>query len=154
MGIVVVIIGIVVLAVTLVTMMKKSTRKDVGAWLVEKPFRVWWLPCLMLVYYSMMSAAVDQWDLNLFALLAVYFGLPTLLLHLTGPKSDDTLAGRDLVMNFAVVLWIWLLIELKIVPINWLRVQIGSSRPTALPLGIYAAIIYASLSFRGGDDLI
>lgn len=149
MGIVVVIIGTVMLAVTFIVMMKKSTREGVGAWLVEMPLRVWWLPCLMLAYYSMVSAAVDQWDFNLFALLAGYFGLPTLLLYLTGPKSDDTLTGSDLVINLAVVLWIWLLIELKIVSTNWLRVQIGSTRPTALPLGVYAAIIYALIVLSG-----
>ncbi|MDE2059561.1 MAG: CPBP family intramembrane metalloprotease [candidate division NC10 bacterium] len=149
MGIVVAIIGTVMLAVTFIVMMKKSTREGVGAWLVETPLRVWWLPCLMLAYYSMVSAAVDQWDFTLFALLAGYFGLPTLLLYLTGPKSDDTCTGSDLVINFAVVLWIWLLIELKIVNTNWLRVQIGSTRPTALPLGVYAAIIYALIVLSG-----
>lgn len=149
MGIVVVIIGTVMLAVTLIAVMKKSTREGVGAWLAEKPLRIWWLPFLMLAYYSMVSVAVDQWGFNLFALLAVYFGLPTLLLYLTGPKSEDTITGRDLVINFAVVLWIWLLIELKIVNTNWLRVQIGSTRPTALPLGVYAAIIYALITLSG-----
>lgn len=149
MGIVVVIIGIVMLAVTLIAMMKKSTRGGVGAWLAEEPLRIWWLPFLMLAYYSMMSVAVDQWGFNQFARLAVYFGLPTLLLYLTGPKSDDTFTGRDLVLNFAVALWIWLLIELKIVDTNWLRVQIGSTRPTALPLGVYAAIIYTLIALSG-----
>ncbi|MDE2484482.1 MAG: CPBP family intramembrane metalloprotease [candidate division NC10 bacterium] len=149
MGIVVVIIGTVILAVTFIAMMKQSTRAGVGAWLVEKPLRVWWLPCLMLAYYSMVSVAVDQWGFNRFALLAVYFGLPTLLLYLTGPKSDDTCTGRDLVINFAVVLWIWLLIELKIVNTNWLRVQFGGARSTALPLGVYAAIIYALIILSG-----
>lgn len=149
MGIVVVIIGTVMLAVTLIAMMKKSTREGVGAWLAEKPLRIWWLPFLMLAYYSMVSVAVDQWGFNLFALLAVYFGLPTLLLYLTGPKSEDTFTGRDLVLNFAVVLWIWLLIELKIVNTNWLRVQFGSTRPTALPLGVYAAIIYTLIALSG-----
>ena len=149
MGIVVVIIGIVMLAVTLIAMMKKFTRGDVGAWLAERPLRIWWLPFLMLAYYSMMSVAVDQWGFNQFALLTVYFGLPTLLLYLTGPKSDDTFTGRDLVINFAVALWIWLLIELKIVDTNWLRVQIGSTRPTALPLGVYAAVIYTLITLSG-----
>src|SRR4030065_46611 len=102
MGIVVVIIGIVMLAVTLIAMMKKSTRGGVGAWLSERPLRIWWLPFLMLAYYSLMSVAVDQWGFNQFARLAVYFGLPTLLLYLTGPKSDDTFTGRDLAINFAV----------------------------------------------------
>lgn len=149
MGIVVVIIGTVMLAVTLIAVIKKSTREGVGAWLAEKPLRIWCLPFLMLAYYSMVSVAVDQWGFNLFALLAVYFGLPTLLLYLTGPKSEDTITGRDLVINFAVVLWIWLLIELKIVNTNWLRVQIGSTRPTALPLGVYAAIIYTLIALSG-----
>lgn len=149
MGIVVVIIGTVMLAATLIAMMKKSTREDVGAWFAKKPLRILLLPLLMLVYYSTVSAVVDQWSFNQFVLLAVYFGLPTLLLYLTGPKSDDTFTGRDLVINFAVVLWVWLLIELKIVPINWLRIQIGSSRSTALPLGVYAAIIYALIALSG-----
>ena len=149
MGIVVVIIGIVVLAVTLIAMMKKSTRGGVGTWLAEKPLRIWWLPFLMLAYYSIVSVAVDQWGFNQFALLAVYFGLPTLLLYLTGPKSDETFTGRDLVINFAVALWIWLLIELKIVDTNWLRVQIGSTLPTALPLGVYAAVIYTLIALSG-----
>lgn len=149
MGIVVVIIGAVILAVTLIAVMKKSTREGVGAWLVEKPLRIWWLPCLLLMHYSMVSAAVNQWGFNFFALLAVYFGLPTLLLYLTGPKSGDTLTGRDLAINFAVVLWIWLLIELKIVNTNWLRVQFGSAKPTALPLGVYGAIIYALVVLSG-----
>jgi membrane protease YdiL (CAAX protease family) len=149
MGIVVVIIGTVMLAVTFIVVMKKSTREGVGAWLAETPRRVWWLPCLMLAYYSMVSAAVNQWDFNLFALLAGYFGLPTLLLYLTGPKSDDTCTGSDLVINLAVVLWIWLLIELRIVSTNWLRVQFGSTRPAALPLGVYAAIIYALIVLSG-----
>ncbi len=149
MEIVVIIIGTVMLAVTLIAMMKKSTREGVGAWLAEKPLRIWWLPFLMLAYYSMMSVAVDQWGFNQFALLAVYFGLPTLLLYLTGPKSDDTFTGRDLVINFAVALWIWLLIELKIVDTNWLRVQIGSTQPTALPLGVYAAVIYTLIALSG-----
>ena len=149
MGIVVVIIGAVMLAGTFIAMMKQSTREGVGAWLVEKPLRVWWLPCLMLAYYSLVSAAVDQWALDLFALLAVYFGLPTLLLYLTGPKSGDACTGKDLVINFSVVLWIWLLIELKVVNTNWLRVQFGSTRATALPLGVYAAIIYALIVLTG-----
>jgi uncharacterized protein len=149
MGIVVVIIGAVILAVTLIAMMKKTTREGVGAWLVDKPLRIWWLPCLLLVHYSMVSAAVNQWSVSFFVLLAVYFGLPTVLLYLTGPKSDDTLTGQDLVINFAVVLWIWLLIELKIVNTNWLRVQFGSAKPTALPLGVYAAIIYALVVLSG-----
>ncbi|MBZ0169515.1 membrane protein [Candidatus Methylomirabilis lanthanidiphila] len=149
MGIVIVIIGIVVLAVALVAMMRKSAREGAGAWLVEKPLRVWWLPCLMVAYYSVLSVAVDQWDLVLFTRLAAYFGLPTLLLYLTGPKSDDTCTGRDLVINFAIVLWIWLLIELKIVNTNWLRIQIGGTKSTALPLGVYAAIIYALIALSG-----
>src|SRR5574337_1386028 len=149
MGIVVVIIGAVVLAVTFIVAMRKSPRESVGAWLAETPRRVWWLPCLMLGYYSMVSAAVDQWDFNLFALLAGYFGLPTLLLYLIGPKSDDTLTRRDLVINFAVVLWIWLLIELKIVNTNWLRIRFGGGGSTALPLGVYAAIIYALIVLTG-----
>ncbi len=149
MGIVVVIIGAVILAVTLIAVMKKSTREGVGAWLVEKPLRIWWLPCLLLMLYSMVSAAVNQWSFNAFTLLAVYFGLPTLLLYLTGPKSGNTLTGRDLAINFAVVLWIWLLIELKIVNTNWLRVQFGSAKPTALPLGVYGAIIYALVILSG-----
>jgi uncharacterized protein len=149
MGIVVVIIGAVILAVTLIAMMKKSTREGVGAWLVDKPLRIWWLPCLLLVHYSLVSAAVNQWSVNFFMLLAVYFGLPTLLLYSTGPKSDDTFTGQDLVINFAVVLWIWLLIELKLVNTNWLRVQFGSAKPTALPLGVYAAIIYALVVLSG-----
>ncbi len=149
MGIVVVIIGIVMLAVTLIAMMKKFTRGGAGAWLAERPLRIWWLPFLMLAYYSMMSVAVDQWGFNQFALLTVYFGLPTLLLYLTGPKADDTFTGRDLAINFAVALWIWLLIELKIVDTNWLRVQIGSTRPTALPLGVYAAVIYTLITLSG-----
>lgn len=149
MGIVVVIIGTVMLAVTFFVLMKKSVREGIGAWLVEKPLRIWWLPGLLLVHYSMVSAAVNQWDINFFALLTVYFGLPTLLLYLTGPKADDTLTGRDLVINFTVVLWIWLLIETKIVNTNWLRVQIGSAKPTALPLGMYAAIIYALIVLSG-----
>ena len=149
MGIVVVIIGTVMLAVTLIAMMKKSNRETVGAWLAKKPRRIWLLPFLLLAYYSVVSAAVDQWDFNRFVLLTVYFGLPTLLLYLTGPKSDDTFTGRDLVINFAVVLWIWLLIELKIVNTNWLRVPIGSTRPTALPLGVYATIMYALIALSG-----
>lgn len=149
MGIVVVIIGTVMLAATLIAMMKKSTREDVGAWFAKKPLRILLLPLFMLAYYSTVSVVVDQWSFNQFALLTVYFGLPTLLLYLTGPKSEDTITGRDLLINFAVVLWIWLLIELKIVPINWLRVQIGSSRLTALPLGVYAAIIYALIALSG-----
>lgn len=149
MRIVIVIIGTVMLAVTLIAMMKKSIREGAGAWLAEKPLRVWWLPCLMLAYYSMVSAAADQWNVNLFALLAVYFGVPTLLLYLTGPKSEETCTGRDLAMNFAVVLWIWLLIEFKIVNTNWLRVHIGDTRPTALPLGMYAAITYALIALSG-----
>ena len=149
MGIVVVVTGTVMLAATFIAMMKKSTRESVGAWLVEKPLRVWWLPCAMLVYYSMVSVAVDQWSLAFFVRLAGYFGLPTLLLYLTGPKSDDTCTGRDLVINFAVVLWIWLLIELKIVNANWLRVQFGGTKSTALPLGVYAAIIYALIVLSG-----
>lgn len=149
MGMVAVIIGIIVLAVTFVVMIKKSTRTVAGAWLVEKPARIWWLPCLMLVYYSMMGAAVGQWDRHLFALLAGYFGLPTLLLFLTGPRSDDSYTGKDFIINCTVVLWIWLLIELKIVPINWFRVQFGGGRPAALPLGIYAAIIYALIVLSG-----
>ncbi len=149
MGIVVVIIGTAILAVTFFVLMKKSVREGIGVRLVEKPLRIWWLPGLLLVHYSMVSAAVNQWDINFFALLTVYFGLPTLLLYLTGPKADDTLTGRDLVINFTVVLWIWLLIESKIVNTNWLRVQIGSARPTALPLGMYAAIIYALIVLSG-----
>ncbi len=149
MGIVVVMIGAVILAVTLIAVMKKSTREGVGAWLVEKPLRIWWLPCLLLMHYSMVSAAVNQWDFNFFALLTVYFGFPTLLLYLTGPQSGNTLTGRDLAINFAVVLWIWLLIELKIVNTNWLRVQFGSAKPTALPLGVYGAIIYALVVLSG-----
>jgi uncharacterized protein len=149
MGLVVVIIGAVLLAVTLIAMMKKSTREGVGAWLVDKPLRIWWLPCLLLVHYSMVSAAVNQWSVNFFVLLAIYFGLPTVLLYLTGPKSDDTFTGQDLAINFAVVLWIWLLIELKIVNTNWLRVQFGSAKSTALPLGVYAAIIYALVVLSG-----
>jgi len=149
MGIVVVVIGIVVLAATLIAMMKQSIRGVMGAWLAENPIRVWWLPCLMLAYYSTMSGAVDQWDFTFFALLAGYFGLPTLLLYLTGPKSDGTCTGGDLAINFAVVLWIWLLIELKIVDTNWLRVQFGGGKSTALPLGVYAAIIYALVVLSG-----
>lgn len=149
MGLVVVIIGAVLLAVTFIAMMKKSTREGVGAWLVDKPLRIWWLPCLLLVHYSMVSAAVNQWSVNFFVLLAIYFGLPTALLYLTGPKSDDTFTGQDLAINFAVVLWIWLLIELKIVNTNWLRVQFGSAKSTALPLGVYAAIIYALVVLSG-----
>lgn len=149
MGLVVVIIGAVLLAVTFIAMMKKSTREGVGAWLVDKPLRIWWLPCLLLLHYSMVSAAVNQWSVNFFVLLAIYFGLPTVLLYLTGPKSDDTFTGQDLAINFAVVLWIWLLIELKIVNTNWLRVQFGSAKSTALPLGVYAAIIYALVVLSG-----
>lgn len=149
MGLVVVIIGAVLLAVTLIAMMKKSTRERVNAWLVDKPLRIWWLPCLLLLHYSMVSAAVNQWSVNFFVLLAIYFGLPTVLLYLTGPKSDDTFTGQDLAINFAVVLWIWLLIELKIVNTNWLRVQFGSAKSTALPLGVYAAIIYALVVLSG-----
>lgn len=149
MGLVVVIIGAVLLAVAFIAMMKKSTREGVGAWLVDKPLRIWWLPCLLLVHYSMVSAAVNQWSVNFFVLLAIYFGLPTALLYLTGPKSDDTFTGQDLAINFAVVLWIWLLIELKIVNTNWLRVQFGSAKSTALPLGVYAAIIYALVVLSG-----
>ncbi|CBE67407.1 MAG: CPBP family intramembrane metalloprotease [Candidatus Methylomirabilis oxygeniifera] len=149
MGIVVVMIGAVMLAVTFIAVMKKSTREGVGAWLVEKPLRIWWLPCLLLMLYSMVSAAVSQWSFNAFTLLAVYFGLPTLLLYLTGPKSGTALTGRDLAINFAVVLWIWLLIELKIVNTNWLRVQFGGAKSTALPLGVYAAIIYALVVLSG-----
>lgn len=149
MGLVVVIIGAVLLAVTLIAMMKKSTREGVNAWLVDKPLRIWWLPCLLLLHYSVVSAAVNQWSVNFFVLLAIYFGLPTVLLYLTGPKSDDTFTGQDLAINFAVVLWIWLLIELKIVNTNWLRVQFGSAKSTALPLGVYAAIIYALVVLSG-----
>lgn len=149
MGIVIVVIGIVALTATFIAMMKQSTREGVGAWLAERPLRVWWLPCLMLAYYSMMSVAVDQWGLTFFALLAGYFGLPTLLLYLTGPKSDDTCTGRDLAINFAIVLWIWLLIELKIVDTTWLRVQVGGAKSTALPLGVYAAIVYALIVLSG-----
>src|SRR5574337_2167816 len=149
MGIVIVVIGIVALTATFIAMMKQSTREGVGAWLAERPLRVWWLPCLMLAYYSMMSVAVDQWGFTFFALLAGYFGLPTLLLYLTGPKSDDRCTGRDLTINFAIVLWIWLLIELKIVNTNWLRVQFGGAKSTALPLGVYAAIIYALIILSG-----
>lgn len=149
MGMVVLIIGMVMLAAAFFVMMKKSAREGVGVWLMEKPLRIWWLPGLLLAHYSMVSAAVHQWDANFFALLTVYFGLPTLLLHLTGPKSDDTCTGRDLVVNFAVVLWIWLLIELKIVNTNWLRAQFGGTKSTALPLGVYAAIIYALVALSG-----
>lgn len=149
MGMVVLGIGIAMLAAAFFTMMKKSAREGVGVWLTEKPFRIWWLPGLLLAHYSMVSSAVHQWDANFFALLTVYFGLPTLLLHLTGPKSDDTCAGRDLVINFAVILWIWLLIELKIVNTNWLRAQFGGAKSTALPLGVYAAIIYALIVLSG-----
>lgn len=148
MGIVVVSIATVMLAVAFIVAMKKSMREDVGAWLAAKPLRVWWLPCLMLAYYSMVSVAVDQWGFSLFARLAVYFGLPTLLLYVTGPKSEDTMTGRDLAINLAVVLWIWLLIELKLVKTNWLRVPIGS-KGTALPLGAYAAMIYALIALSG-----
>lgn len=150
MGIVAVIIGIAILAVTLIVMLKKSTRDGVSAWLTVRPCRIWWLPCLMLAYYSAVSLAVDQWSVNLFVVLAAYFGLPTVLLYLTGPKSDETFTGRDLAINLAVVLWIWLLIEVKFVPINWLRVQfVSSAKPAALPLGVYAAIIYALTVLAG-----
>ncbi|MCZ7625533.1 MAG: CPBP family intramembrane metalloprotease domain-containing protein [Candidatus Methylomirabilota bacterium] len=149
MGIAVIIIGIVLLAVTFVAMMKKSIRIRVGAWLTDRPLRIWCLPSLLLAYYSIMAVAVDQWGLDPFVRLAVYFGMPTLLLALTGPKSDEGCTGTDLIINFAVVLWIWLLIELKIVNINWLRVQFGSARPSALPLGVYAGIIYALIVLSG-----
>lgn len=148
MGIVVVVIGTVMLAATFLALMKKTVREFVGAWLAEKPIRIWLAPFLMLVYYSMVSIAVDQWGFNLFVRLAVYFGLPTLLLYLTGPKSEESITGRDLVINFAVVLWIWLLIELKIVNTNWLRVPIGKGT-TALPLGPYAAMVYALIALSG-----
>ena len=149
MGIVVVIIGTVTLAVAFIAMMKKSTQEAVGAWFAKKPCRIWLLPFLMLAYYSVVSAAVDQWDFNRFVLLTVYFGLPTLLLYLTGPKSEDTITAKDLVMNFAVVLWIWLLIELKIVNANWLRVNIVGKQTIALPLGVYATIMYALIVLSG-----
>jgi membrane protease YdiL (CAAX protease family) len=140
--------GLVLIAAYLATI-KQSIRERLGDWLVRRPLSIWLLPASLLACYMVVAAATGQRALKPLAVLAAYFAIPTLLVYLTGPKSDDGCSGRDLVINACVVLWIWLPIEFGLVPTRWLHVTIGRGTPTGLPLGIYAALVYSLTVLSG-----
>ncbi len=143
MTVAVIIIGTLVLVVAYLATIKQSIRERLGSWLAQKPVRIWLLPCSVVSYYTVVASAAGQWSLNGLAVLAVYLGVPTLLAYLTGPKSDEAISGRDLAINLCVLLWIWLPIEVDVVPVKWLHVSMGSGTPRLYPLGVYALAVYS-----------
>jgi len=137
------IIGALVLVVAYLVTIKQAFRERLGGWLAQKPARIWLLPCSVLVYYTVVASASGLWSAVALGVLAVYLGVPTMVAYVTGPKSDEAISGRDLAINLCVLLWIWLPIEVDVVPVKWLHVSIDSGTPRLYPLGIYAVVIYS-----------
>jgi membrane protease YdiL (CAAX protease family) len=149
MAVAVIIIGTLGLVVAYVVTIKRSVREHLGGWLAQRPVRIWLLPGSVLAYYTVVASAGGRWSFNGLAVLALYLGVPTLLAYLTGPKFDEPMSGRDLAINFSILLWIWLPIEVNVVPIKWFHVSIGDGTPRPFPLGTYAVVIYSLIVLSG-----
>lgn len=143
MGHAVIITGTLILMAVIVCLIKQNIREKVAAWFSEKSYRIWFLPLMFLAYYSILTLSVNQWQLDLFFGLALYFGFPTLILFLRGRDS-----GPANFFDFLIVLSLWLPVELRLIQKGWVMVSVGE-HSLKYPLSVFTAVVYALIVFTG-----
>lgn len=146
--------GTLGLAVAVVYAIRKTARERISE-PFSSPRRLWLLPLLLLVYCGAVAALAGRPRLDSWLTLGLYFFLPTLVLYARGRTSES---GGALLLDFAVVLLLWLPIELRWVqksiaivgaPESVSILGLDVRPPRGYPLGILAATLYGLIAFTG-----
>lgn len=136
--------GSLILGILVVCLIKKTIREKISDWLIEKQRRIFLLPIAFISYYALSALLVGNFDIEAIGRLSLYFGLPTLLIYLAGPLKDQK---RFLILDFILVLLLWLPVELGFVQKS---LSVDSMK---YPHVAFSAIIYALIVFSGWRKL-
>lgn len=144
-------LNVLAILVFLVVLIQRSPREKVGQWFCEKPIRIWLLPAIFLSQHLFLALTIGELDLSLFAMHAGYFLAPTALLYFfSRPKQSET-RGWDMLLNFAIVLLLWLPIEFAMMQKGW-KMHLGPKK-LAYAYGAGSAIVYALIVYSGWRKL-
>ena len=146
------IIGALMFFLAVVCLIKESVRERIGGWIAEKRGRIWLLPSAILAFYSAISFLFNVGQADIFWKIALYFGAPTMLLFLRGPRFNKG-TRWDLAVDFLLILMLWLPIEFRWMMKSWWPMEIAIAgkevRGLGYPINVLAAVAYLLIVYGG-----
>lgn len=109
-------------------------------------YGIFLLPCALLLYNAVLITLTKSWHIGKFSLVVLYFALPTAIIFFGSFRKNAKPLARGL-MNLAVILFLWLPVEFKIIQKGW---AVGG---TSYPLVALSALVYCLLAFSAWRGL-